>query len=251
MFEQGPKLHLVSNVSNRTDSGSSLVTSLLNQQAKLGQMKKSDTISSKLSVIGLGLTGTLLSAGFANKGHKVIAVDMDIRKVNNINRGVSPIQDKELQSAVSHAKNEQNLVATSDLHNAILNTDISLVCVGNQQSGSEERITSNIMAVCQQIGASLNKKDDYHLIIVHCGLRPDMCTQQLVPTIEHWSNLECGKAFGMCYLPLYVTHSSNQASSSFVESILHGAYDTKSAKLATKLFMSLDIGLRTVRLDTA
>ncbi len=251
MFEQGPKLHLVSGFSDQTHSGSPLVASLLKQQSKPGRMNKSISIDSKLSVIGLGLTGTLLSAGFANKGHKVIAVDMDIRKVNSINRGFSPIQDKEIQRAVSNAKNKNKLVATSDLHNAILNTDVSLVCVGNPQRASEDRVTSNIMAVCQQIGASLTKKDGYHLIIVHCGLRPDMCSQQLVPTIEHWSNLDCGREFGMCYLPLYVTHNSNHESSSFVESILHGAYDTKSAKLATKLFMSLDIGLRTVRLDTA
>lgn len=204
----------------------------------------------KICVVGLGLTGILLATGFANHGHKVFAVDMDLRKVNAINQGNSPIQDAELQQAVSDAKNKQRLIATGDLHNAILNTEATLVCIGSHQV-DDAAFQSSLNSVCQQIGASLTKKDSYHLVIVHCGLRPDMCSQQLVPVIEHWSNKKCGRQFGMCYLPLYVTNTNRQASPSFLESILHGAYDTKSAKLATRLFQTLDIGLRTVRLDTA
>jgi hypothetical protein len=53
--------------------------------------KKSGTPLSDLSVVGLGLTGTLLSTGFANQGHHVIAVDTDLHKVKCINQGNSPI----------------------------------------------------------------------------------------------------------------------------------------------------------------
>lgn len=201
-----------------------------------------------ISIIGLGLLGTLLATSFAKKGHRVIAVDMDQRKVNCINQSNSPIQDKELQDSVRMARRTNHLIATSDLHHAVQHSDISLVCIGTAISESDVFFLKKLSAVCQQLGASLKKKSAYHLVLLHSETRPDVCEQQAVPILELWSNKKCGRDFGCCYLPLYLEHKVDSSQSKIVDSILHGAFDNKSAKLAVELFAQLDIGLKTVSL---
>jgi GDP-mannose 6-dehydrogenase len=213
--------------------------------------KKSGTPLSDLSVVGLGLTGTLLSTGFANQGHHVIAVDTDLHKVKCINQGNSPILDAEIQQAVTNAKQQNNLIATENLHEAILKSQVTLVCIGSELTSKGDTLLINLNAVCKQIGVSLQEKNAYHLVLVHSGLRPDMCADRLIPVIEQWSNKKCGEDFGVCYLPLYITHSKEGESATFIENILHGAFDNKSAKMATTLFQSLDIGLKAVRLGSS
>jgi nucleotide sugar dehydrogenase len=213
--------------------------------------KKSGTKLCDLSVVGLGLTGTLLSTGFANQGHKVIAVDTDLDKIGSINQGNSPILDAEIQQAVATAKQQQNLIATADLHHAILKSQVTLVCIGSELTSKGDTLLSNLHAVCKQIGLSLKQKDTYHLVLVHSGLRANICADRLIPVIEQWSDKKCGVEFGVCYLPLFITYSEQGESATLIENILHGAFDNKSAKMATSLFHSLDIGLKAVRLATS
>ncbi|GAB2686198.1 NAD(P)-binding domain-containing protein [Aliiglaciecola sp. 3_MG-2023] len=199
----------------------------------------------RISVIGLGLMGSLLSVSFANNGHKVIAVDMDSRKVNGINQNHSPIQDAELEEAIVSARSKRNLVATSDLHNAILQTEVTLVCIGKVDA-QESTVAKNIETVCQQIGATLAIKGHYHLIVIHSDLKSTCTEKHLKPILEKWSNKRCGKDFGLCYLPLHVAHKSQYSTAKLNEGILQGTHDNKSANAASRLFSTLDIGLKNV-----
>lgn len=217
-------------------------------QAKKNINQNSKPIDVKISVVGLGLLGTLLATGFANTKHKVVAIDKDSNKVQSINRSLSPIQDKELQLAVEKARRLNNLFASNDLHNAILQTDVTMICIGQAKQGEPQLLSKNLKTLCQQVGTALFKKLGYHLVLLHCSLRPDICEQQAVPVIEAWSNKQCGKDFGLCYLPLNLVHTNLRGETAIQDSILHGAYDERSAKLAASLYSSLDIGLKSVRL---
>jgi len=217
-------------------------------QTKQNAKQNTKPINVKISVVGLGLLGTLLATGFANTKHKVIAIDNNAEKVKSINKGLSPIQDKELQLAVEKAKRINNLFASNDLFNAILQTDVTMICIGHAKSDEPQLLSKNLKTLCQQVGSALFKKRGYHLVLLHCSLRPDICEQQAVPVIEAWSNKQCGKDFGLCYLPLNLVHTNLRGETVIQDSILHGAYDERSAKLAASLYTSLDIGLKSVRL---
>ena len=49
----------------------------------------------KITVVGIGHVGLSL-ASIASKSHKVMALDIDKKRVDTINRHVSPITDKSL-----------------------------------------------------------------------------------------------------------------------------------------------------------
>ncbi len=219
-------------------------------QSSEDSSQQTKPINVKISVVGLGLLGTLLATGFANTKHKVVAVDQNTEKVESINQSVSPIQDKEIQIAVEKARNNNNLFATGDLHNAILQTDVSMICIGQLNHAELAEMSEDLRQICEQLGNALSEKQGYHLVLLHCSLRPDICEKHAVPIIENHSGKKCGDDFGICYLPLNLVHTNLQGHKVMHESILHGAFDQRSAQLAASLYSSLEIGLKSVRLST-
>ena len=83
----------------------------------------------KVSVIGTGYVGLVSGACLAEKGHNVICVDIDEKKVEKINKGIPPIYERNLEDILKKNINV-NLRADSNLQKSVLESDISLVCVG-------------------------------------------------------------------------------------------------------------------------
>ncbi|MEN8247254.1 MAG: 3-hydroxyacyl-CoA dehydrogenase NAD-binding domain-containing protein, partial [Thermodesulfobacteriota bacterium] len=49
-----------------------------------------------ISVIGTGYVGLVSGACLAEKGHRVVCVDIDQEKVDMVNKGIPPIHEKGL-----------------------------------------------------------------------------------------------------------------------------------------------------------
>ena len=84
----------------------------------------------KVAIFGLGYVGTVTAAGLASRGHEVVGVDVDVRKVAAINRGESPVVEPGVDRMVAQAVCMGRLRATTDVVDALEQADVSLVCVG-------------------------------------------------------------------------------------------------------------------------
>src|SRR5688572_26773937 len=83
--------------------------------------------SAVLSVVGMGYVGLPLAVEFAEAGFRVIALDVDARKVDSLNRGESYIEDvptSRLKPLVDAGK----LSATSDYAD-LREVDAISICV--------------------------------------------------------------------------------------------------------------------------
>ena len=69
----------------------------------------------KIAVAGTGYVGLSLSVLLAQR-HQVAAVDVLQKKVDKINRGVSPIQDAEIERFLK--EKHLKLIATRNAHEA-------------------------------------------------------------------------------------------------------------------------------------
>ncbi|MFP5264725.1 MAG: GDP-mannose dehydrogenase, partial [Blastocatellia bacterium] len=112
----------------------------------------------KLSIFGLGYVGCVSAACFARDGHQVIGVDSNQSKVDIINAGRSPIIEPGIDPLISQAVHQGLLRATLDPLDAVLCSDLSMVCVGTPGNHNGSLDLSFIKRVCQQIGDALSSK---------------------------------------------------------------------------------------------
>ena len=84
----------------------------------------------RISIFGLGYVGVVAAGCMAADGHTVIGVDPSKTKVDLINKGVPPIVEKDIGEIVAAAAATGQLSATEDARKAVMETDISLICVG-------------------------------------------------------------------------------------------------------------------------
>ena len=84
----------------------------------------------RASVFGIGYVGAVSAGCLAKDGHQVIAVDPNEAKVAAVNGGTSPIVEPGLEEILADEVRRGRLRAISDRLQAILDTDITFVCVG-------------------------------------------------------------------------------------------------------------------------
>ena len=150
----------------------------------------------KISVFGLGYVGAVASACLAESGFKVIAVDTDPVKVKCLNEGRSPIVEPGLPEMIKSNKEKGLLSATQDVREAVMNTDISLICVGTPSNQDGSLKLDYVEAVCAQIGEVLKEKDGYHSVVLRSTVVPGTARNIAIPAIEKASGKKAGEGFG-------------------------------------------------------
>src|SRR3954463_5495943 len=158
----------------------------------------------KVSVFGLGYVGSVSAASSAADGHSVVGVDVNADKVASINEGRSPIVEKGLEELIQQSAADGSLRATTSTDEAIQTTDLSLLCVGTPSRKNGSLDLSYLERVCQQIGAALRRKSDYHVVVVRSTVLPGTTHEVVIPTLEKTSGKKYGKGFGVTVNPEFL-----------------------------------------------
>ncbi len=107
-------------------------------------------MGSSVSVFGLGYVGSVSAACFASMGHKVIGVDVSRAKVEMMGSGRTPIIEARMSEMVAEAYRAGLLQATTCANEAVLNSDVSFVCVGTPSLKNGKLDLSHIEHVAQR-----------------------------------------------------------------------------------------------------
>ncbi len=159
-----------------------------------------------LSVIGLGKLGLCTAACFASKGYRVIGVDVDIEKVNKINKGISPIDETGLSDLLKVVR--KNLFATVDYNEAIRNSDITFIVVATPSLADGSFSNDYLEKSLHKIGEALKNKKGYHLVVVTSTVMPGTVETVAKFILEKASGKACGKDFGVVYNPEFIALGS-------------------------------------------
>lgn len=196
----------------------------------------------KISVIGTGYVGLVSGVCLSEKGHEVVCVDIDPDKVDKINDAIPPIYEEGLEELLK--KNiGSRLKATTDLHKAVIETDISLIAVGTPFDGNEIDL-SYIREVSRQIGNSLKHKNGYHVVIVKSTVVPGTTDNVVLPILEQHSGKKAGKYFGVGMNPEFLKEGEAIADFMNPDRIVLGGVDEKTRDMQAELyrpFASVDI----------
>jgi GDP-mannose 6-dehydrogenase len=165
-------------------------------------------MSRNLSVFGLGYVGTVTAACLAGKGQRVIGVDVNPAKVATLQGGRSPIVEPGIAELISEGHQSCRLQATTDATKAVMDSDISFVCVGTPSLQNGKLDLAHLRSVCQEIGTALKKKNSFHLIVLRSTVLPGTTETQLIPALEEASGQMQGRDFGVCVNPEFMREGS-------------------------------------------
>lgn len=126
----------------------------------------------KVSVFGLGYVGAVTAGCLTRMGHSVVGADVHQAKVDAINAGRSPIIEPELGDLLSTARKEGRLSATTSANDAVLGTEVSIVCVGTPSLASGRLNLDFVRKVSAQIAAVLRESGKSHTIIFRSTMLP-------------------------------------------------------------------------------
>jgi len=156
----------------------------------------------KVSIIGTGYVGLVSGTCLAEIGHDVVCVDLDQSKVDAINQAKAPIYEEGLDELLQ--KNVGcRLRATTDLDEAILSTEATLIAVGTPFDGNEIDL-SYIEEAAAQIGRALKEKPDWHMVTVKSTVVPGTTEDVVLPILERESGRKAGRDFGVGMNPEFL-----------------------------------------------
>jgi UDPglucose 6-dehydrogenase len=87
----------------------------------------------KIAVIGTGYVGLTTSIGLASLGHEVTGFDIDSTKINSLSGGKLPIFEPGLEEILTEVLRSKNLLATTDLQEAVSGAEFIFTCVPTPQ----------------------------------------------------------------------------------------------------------------------
>ena len=204
----------------------------------------------KISVIGSGYVGSVTAACFAEVGHEVVCVDIDKKKMDQINAGISPIYEEGLEELLQKYAGK-SLTATTDYEYAITNTDISFICVGTPSAEDGSIDLSIVRAATASIGAVLAKKEGYHVVVVKSTVVPETTEKFVLPILEEISGKIAGKDFGVAMNPEFLREGKAVYDFMHPDKIVVGAIDKKSGGLVSELYRTFKCEVTRTSLSTA
>lgn len=188
----------------------------------------------RVSVLGAGYVGIVSAVCLAEKKHNVVCVDVVEKKVDKINRGISPIYESGLEELLQ--KNiPANLQATTDIHKAIVETDLSLIAVGTPFDGENIDLRS-IEEVSRQVGNVLRDKATYHVVVVKSTVVPGTTDEVVRPILEKTSGKKAGIDFGVGMNPEFLREGAAIQDFLFPDRIVIGAMDKRSHEFLDELY---------------
>lgn len=205
----------------------------------------------KISVFGLGYVGAVSAGCLAADGHEVIGVDPNRTKVDLINRGISPIVEKDIDTMIAESVKANRLRATTDVGEAVRTSELSFVCVGTPSQLNGNLDLSHVRKVCEEIGAALNEKAGFHVVVARSTMLPGSMRNVVIPTLEECSRKKAGRDFGICINPEFLREGTAVQDYRNPSKTVIGESDPRAGDLLMALYAKLGAPLIRTDIETA
>ncbi len=157
--------------------------------------QKIQSRTARVGVVGLGYVGLPLAVEFGKAGFSVTGIDVQQSKVDQVNAGVSYVQDiptADLESLRASGR----LSATSDF-SVVAELDTINICVPTPLRKTKDPDMSYIVSACNEIAKYFHPG---MLVILESTTYPGTTEEVLLPLLAK-NGLEVGKDFFLCFSP--------------------------------------------------
>lgn len=190
----------------------------------------------KISVVGTGYVGLVTGTCFAEMGNNVWCVDVDAEKISRLQNGKIPIYEPGLEPMVKNNYSLGHLHFTTDMKEALQNTEICFIAVGTPmgEDGSAD------LRYVKEVASEIGRKMLHHMYVVDKSTVPvgtagmvretiqeELDKRKVRLTFDVISNpefLKEGTAVADCMKPDRVVIGVDNSAAADVMRELYGAY---------------------------
>lgn len=205
----------------------------------------------RISIFGLGYVGAVSCGCFANDGFEVIGVDVNPVKVRLMNEGQSPIVEERIGELLATAAQNGRLRATTDVAEAVAQSDISVVSVGTPSSPNGRISLDAVERVSDEIGRAIARKTGRHLVVVRSTVLPGSVRKVVVPALERASGKWLGPDLGVCFNPEFLREGSSVEDHYHPPYTLIGSWSPDDGEQAAALYAKVAGPIHHVSIETA
>ncbi|CAN5686885.1 UDP-glucose/GDP-mannose dehydrogenase family protein [soil metagenome] len=129
----------------------------------------------RVGVVGAGYVGLVTGACLAHVGHRVVCVDKNKDRVSDLENGVMPIYEPNLEEMVSRGAGRGRLSFSTDLPEVVRDSDIIFIAVDTPQDEDGSADLSSVAVVARSIGRALAEPGAYRkhpLVVVNKSTVP-------------------------------------------------------------------------------
>jgi UDPglucose 6-dehydrogenase len=116
----------------------------------------------KITVVGTGYVGLVTGTCFAEVGVDTTCVDIDVKKIENLRRGISPIYEPGLDLMIERNIGKGHLHFSTDLVSCLPETEIVFIAVGTPPEEDGSADLKHVIDVAGIIGKHMQK----YLIVI-------------------------------------------------------------------------------------
>lgn len=182
-----------------------------------------------VSVIGLGYVGLPLTVAAANSGYEVVGIDLDEKKVSDINKGESTIGDIENRKLAGLVKKGKIKAETN--YSSVSRADIVVICVPTPLLDNHLPDLSHLESVANSIKSKLSRNS---ILILESTVAPGTTRNFLAPLLGFdFEQIE--KNFMVAYSPERIDPMNQEWGINNTPKIVAGLTE-KSKKVASSFY---------------
>ncbi|WP_099464670.1 UDP-glucose dehydrogenase family protein [Parabacteroides provencensis] len=134
----------------------------------------------KIAIVGTGYVGLVSGTCFAEMGTEVFCVDVDTKKIENLNNGIMPIYEPGLEEMVNRNKKAGRLQFTTDLTECLNEVEVVFSAVGTPPDEDGSADLKYVLEVARTVGRNMTK----YLLLVTKSTVPVGTAKKVRQTIQ-------------------------------------------------------------------
>lgn len=199
----------------------------------------------QICVVGVGYVGLVTAACFADLGNRVIALDVDEKKIENLKNNVMPIYEPGLEELVARNVRAERLVFTTHYEEGLKDTEYVFIAVGTPSGVDGEADLQYVAAVARSIAERMTEP----LIIINKSTVPVGTGDWVADIVKKHQKQEV--PFSVVSCPEFLREGSAITDFMSPHRIVLGSLDREAAEKVARLHLTLRAPIIVTDLRTA